>query len=73
MVLKYRLQQFIWGMWSDYLPPGPRAGPHDTSVIGDWAKAQGAHAAHLARVPDALVRWMTGSSVARKVGGIGLP
>ncbi len=38
----------------DYLPPGPRAEPPDTSVIDDWAKAEGAHAARLARVAGRL-------------------
>ena len=34
----------------DDLPPGPRAEPPDTAVIEDWAKAEGVHAARLARV-----------------------
>ena len=34
----------------DDLPPGPRAQPPETSVIDDWAKAEGAQAALLARV-----------------------
>ncbi|SMO99101.1 hypothetical protein SAMN06265173_1497 [Thalassovita litoralis] len=38
----------------DDLPPGPRAEPSETSVIGDWAKAEGLHAAHLARVAGRL-------------------
>ena len=38
----------------DDLPPGPRAEPPDTAVIEDWAKAQGVHAARLARVAGRL-------------------
>ncbi|WP_081824993.1 hypothetical protein [Allgaiera indica] len=38
----------------DDLPPGPRAEPPDTAVIGDWAKAEEAHAARLARVAGSL-------------------
>jgi hypothetical protein len=38
----------------DDLPPGPRAEPPDTAVIDDWAKAEGAHAALLARVAGRL-------------------
>jgi hypothetical protein len=38
----------------DYLPPGPRAEPPDISVIDEWAKAEGAHAARLARVAGRL-------------------
>jgi len=38
----------------DYLPPGPRAEPPETAVIDDWAKAEGAHAARLARVAGRL-------------------
>ena len=38
----------------DDLPPGPRAEPPDTAVIGDWAKAEGVHAARLARVAGRL-------------------
>ncbi|MCG7630091.1 hypothetical protein MHM88_19935 [Epibacterium sp. MM17-32] len=34
----------------DDLLPGPRAEPPDTAVIDDWAKAEGVHAARLARV-----------------------
>jgi len=34
----------------DYLPPGPRAEPPDTSVIVDWAKAEAGCAARLAQV-----------------------
>lgn len=49
----------------DDLPPVPRAEPPDTAVIDDWAKAEGGHAARLARV-----RWMTGCCAARKAGGI---
>jgi len=36
------------------LPPGPRAEPPDTAVIEDWAKAEGIHAARLARVSGRL-------------------
>ena len=36
------------------LPPGPRAEPPDTAVIEDWAKAEGVHAARLARVAGRL-------------------
>jgi len=38
----------------DYLPPGPRAEPPDTSVIDDWAKAEAGCAAHLAKVAGRL-------------------
>ena len=38
----------------DDLPPGPRAEPPDTDVIEDWAKAEGVHAARLARVAGRL-------------------
>jgi len=38
----------------DDLPPGPRAEPPDTAVIDDWAKAEGVHAALLARVAGRL-------------------
>ena len=38
----------------DDLPPGPRAEPPDTAVIEDWAKAEGIHAARLARVAGRL-------------------
>ncbi|WP_108887213.1 hypothetical protein [Pseudoprimorskyibacter insulae] len=38
----------------DVLPPGPRAEPPDTAVIEDWAKAEGVHAARLARVAGRL-------------------
>lgn len=38
----------------DDLPPGPRAEPSDTAVIEDWAKAEGIHAARLARVAGRL-------------------
>lgn len=38
----------------DDLPPGPRAEPPDTAVIDDWAKAEGVHAARLARVAGRL-------------------
>ncbi|CCF22027.1 conserved protein of unknown function; putative PLP-dependent-transferase; DNA-binding domain (plasmid) [Pseudorhizobium banfieldiae] len=39
---------------SDDLPPGPRAEPPDTAVVDDWAKAEGVHAAQLARVAGRL-------------------
>ena len=38
----------------DVMPPGPRAEPPDTAVIEDWAKAEGVHAARLARVAGRL-------------------
>ncbi|AHD03581.1 hypothetical protein [Leisingera methylohalidivorans] len=38
----------------DDLPPGPRSEPRDTAVIDDWAKAEAAHAARLARVAGRL-------------------
>ncbi|WP_299720277.1 hypothetical protein [uncultured Tateyamaria sp.] len=38
----------------DDLPRGPRAEPPDTAVIEDWAKAEGVHAARLARVAGRL-------------------
>jgi hypothetical protein len=38
----------------DELPRGPRAEPTETSVIDDWAKAEGAHAGLLARVAGRL-------------------
>jgi hypothetical protein len=38
----------------DDLPPGPRAEPPDTAVVKDWAKAEGVHAARLARVAGRL-------------------
>ncbi|MFV1800265.1 hypothetical protein [Phaeobacter sp. Ay1a-4a] len=38
----------------DDLPPGPRAEPPDTAVIEDWAKAEGIHAARLAKVAGRL-------------------
>ena len=38
----------------DDLPPGPRAEPPDTAVVDDWAKAEGVHAARLARVAGRL-------------------
>lgn len=38
----------------DDLPPGPRAEPSDTAVVDDWAKAEGVHAARLARVAGRL-------------------
>ena len=39
---------------ADDLPPGPRAEPPETAVIEDWAKAEGVHAARLARVAGRL-------------------
>ncbi|MBB4175980.1 hypothetical protein GGR93_003788 [Sulfitobacter noctilucicola] len=38
----------------DDLPPGPRAEPPETAVVNDWAKAEGLHAARLARVAGRL-------------------
>ncbi|OWY12894.1 hypothetical protein B6V73_18105 [Thioclava sp. JM3] len=38
----------------DDLPPGTRAEPPDTAVIEDWTKAEGVHAARLARVAGRL-------------------
>ena len=38
----------------DVMPPGPRAEPPDTAVIDDWAKAEGVHAARLAKVAGRL-------------------
>ena len=38
----------------DDLPPGPRAEPRDSDVINDWTKAEGVHAARLARVAARL-------------------
>ncbi len=38
----------------DDLPPGPRAEPPETSVIHGWAKAEGDHAARLAKVAGRL-------------------
>ena len=34
----------------DYLPPGPRAEPHETAALDDWRKAEAGNAARLARV-----------------------
>ena len=34
----------------DYLPPGPRAAPHETAVFDDWQRAEAGNAARLARV-----------------------
>ncbi len=34
----------------DYLPPGPRAEPRETSVLDDWRRAEAGNAAPLARV-----------------------
>ncbi|MDA7429122.1 hypothetical protein PGB28_11690 [Primorskyibacter aestuariivivens] len=38
----------------DDLPPGPRAEPPDNALINDWAKAEAAHAARLAKVAGRL-------------------
>ncbi|QIZ82695.1 HTH DNA binding domain-containing protein [Thalassovita gelatinovora] len=38
----------------DDLPPGPRAGPDETSIIADWAQAEAGLAARLARVAGRL-------------------
>ena len=38
----------------DDLPPGPRAEPSDIAVIDDWAKAEAAQAARLAKVAGRL-------------------
>ena len=38
----------------DDLPPGPRAGPPETAVLDDWRRAEGAHAARLARASGRL-------------------
>ena len=38
----------------DYLPPGPRAEPSETSVVADWAQAEAGCAARLARVAGRL-------------------
>lgn len=38
----------------DYLPPGPRAVPDETSVVSDWIRAEAACAAHLARAAGRL-------------------
>ncbi|MGO4909850.1 hypothetical protein ACEN2J_16120 [Pseudorhodobacter sp. W20_MBD10_FR17] len=38
----------------DYLPPGPRAEPRETSTIADWAQAEAGLAARLARVAGRL-------------------
>ncbi len=35
---------------ADYLPPGPRAGPDESSVVGEWTSAEASLAAQLARV-----------------------
>ena len=34
----------------DDLPPGPRAEPRQTEVVGDWRKAEAGCAARLARI-----------------------
>ena len=39
----------------DYLPPGPIAGPSETSVVADWALAEAGCAARLARVAGCRV------------------
>ena len=41
-------------MNGDYLPPGPRAEPSETSIVSDWIKAEAACAASLARVAGRL-------------------
>ena len=38
----------------DYLPPGPRAEPPEPAVIDEWGRAEGAHAARLAKVAGRL-------------------
>jgi hypothetical protein len=38
----------------DYLPPGPRAEPHETTVLGEWRRAEADCAAHLGRVAGRL-------------------
>ena len=38
----------------DCLPPGPRAGPNETAVVADWARAEAGCAARLARVAGRL-------------------
>lgn len=38
----------------DDLPPGPRAEPRETAVLDDWRKAEGGHAARLARAAGRL-------------------
>lgn len=38
----------------DYLPPGPRAEPGEAEILADWAQAEAANAAHLARVAGRL-------------------
>ena len=38
----------------DYLPPGPRAEPRETSVLDDWQRAEAANAARLARAAGRL-------------------
>lgn len=38
----------------DYLPPGPRAGPRETSILVDWAQAEAGLAARLGRVAGRL-------------------
>jgi hypothetical protein len=38
----------------DDLPPGPRAEPSETEVLGDWRKAEAGNAARLARVTGRL-------------------
>lgn len=41
-------------MNGDYLPPGPREVPDETSIVSDWIKAEAACAASLARVAGRL-------------------
>lgn len=38
----------------DYLPPGPREEPRETSILADWARAEAGLAARLARVAGRL-------------------
>jgi hypothetical protein len=38
----------------DYLPPGPRAEPHETSIIADWVQAEAGLAARLGQVAGRL-------------------
>ena len=38
----------------DYLPPGPRAEPSETTIVADWVRAEAAQASRLARVAGRL-------------------
>lgn len=38
----------------DYLPPGPRAGPREITVLDGWQSAEAGHAARLSRVAGRL-------------------